>query len=418
MTTVTRSEGQPVTDRPLFAGPRIGPPTPRVALLLLAAVVVAGILYLARDALPPFIVGLLLVYILDPPVDWLSRRRVPRPLAIVLVYALAVLLVVGGVNLIVAAVVDQVRAFVDDLPGLIRQLDVQLQRLSEIYRAMVLPRELREAIDRALADVGSGVARIDLLGLVRPIFSSVWGLGTAVIAYLIIPVWVFYLLKDRRALASSFDRSLPAEWRDDVLAMTRIAGYVFGRWVRGQIFLGLAVGLATWAGLLVLAATVDPIFGRYSVLLAVSAGVLELLPIIGPIIAAVPAVLLAATVGLVPALAALGLYTLIQQLENYVLVPKIQGDAVRLHPAAVIFALIVGGSIAGLLGAILALPLTAVGRDLYRYLFHRLGPAAPAAEEALAAALGHPVAPVTAPAAAPLAGDAPSAEPDPGRPSP
>lgn len=403
--TVTRSEGQPVPDRPLLAGPRIGAPTPRVALLLLAALVVGGILYLARDALPPFIVGLLLVYLLDPPVEWLSRRRVPRPLAILLVYALAILAVVEGVNLIVAAIVDQVGAFVEDLPGLIRQLDVQLRRLSEIYRALDLPRELREAIDRALGEAGSGAARIDLIGLIRPVFSSVWGLVTAIVAYLIIPVWVFYVLKDRPALTSSFDRSLPAEWRDDVRAMIRIAGYVFGRWIRGQIFLGLVVGLATWAGLLILAATVDPIFGRYSVLLAVSAGVLELLPIIGPIIAAVPAVLLAATVGLVPVIAALVLYTVVQQLENYVLVPKIQGDAVRLHPAAVVFALIVGGSIAGLLGAILALPVTAVGRDVYRYLFRRLGPGGSTPGEALDAAIGHPVAPASVPPAAPAPDD-------------
>ena len=122
---------------------------------------------------------------------------------------------------------------------------------------------------------------------------------------------------------------------------------------------------------------VDPVFGRYAVLLSVIAGVLELVPIIGPIIAAVPAVLLAATAGLEPVIAALVLYTLVQQVENNLLVPKIQGDAVELHPAAVIFAIIIGGSLAGLLGAILALPVTAAVRDVVRYLFRRLSPDAP-----------------------------------------
>ena len=112
---------------------------------------------------------------------------------------------------------------------------------------------------------------------------------------------------------------------------------------------------------------------------------LELVPIIGPIISAVPAVLLAATVGT-------GrrswprslLYLLVQQVENNFLVPKIQGDAVQLHPAAVIFAIIIGGALAGLLGAILALPITAAFRDVVRYLFRRLSPDEP---EALAASL-------------------------------
>jgi predicted PurR-regulated permease PerM len=134
------------------------------------------------------------------------------------------------------------------------------------------------------------------------------------------------------------------------------------------------VGVFTFIGLTILSVTIDPIFGRYAVLLSVIAGILELVPIIGPIIAAVPAVLLAATAGIEGVIAALVLYTLVQQVENNVLVPKIQGDATNLHPAAVIFAIVVGGSLAGLLGAILALPMTAAFRDVVRYLFRRLSP--------------------------------------------
>jgi predicted PurR-regulated permease PerM len=159
---------------------------------------------------------------------------------------------------------------------------------------------------------------------------------------------------------------------------------VFGQWVRAQFVLGLTVGIATFIGLTILSVLVDPIFGRYALLLSVIAGVLELVPIIGPIIAAIPAVLLAATAGPGVMVAALVLYTLIQQIENNFLVPKIQGDAVELHPAVVMFAIIVGGSLAGLLGAILALPMTAAFRDVVRYLFRRLSPDEP---EALAASL-------------------------------
>ena len=121
------------------------------------------------------------------------------------------------------------------------------------------------------------------------------------------------------------------------------------------------VGIATFIGLMVLSVLVDPVFGRFAVLLSVIAGVLELLPIIGPIIAAIPAVILGLTAGLDAAIAAVLLYLLIQQVENNVLVPKIQGDAVELHPSIVMFALVMGGAIGGLLGAILALPVTAAG---------------------------------------------------------
>jgi predicted PurR-regulated permease PerM len=133
----------------------------------------------------------------------------------------------------------------------------------------------------------------------------------------------------------------------------------------------------------VLSRTVDPIFGRYAVLLSVIAGLFELIPIIGPDRSAVPAVLLAATVSPAAVIAALVLY-FVQQVENNFLVPKIQGDAVELHPAVVMVAIIIGGSLAGLLGAILALPVTAAFRDVVRYLFRRLSPDEP---EALAASL-------------------------------
>jgi predicted PurR-regulated permease PerM len=137
--------------------------------------------------------------------------------------------------------------------------------------------------------------------------------------------------------------------------------------------------------------TVDPVFGRFAILLSIIAGVLELLPIIGPIIAAIPAVLLALTGGIDAAIAAVVLYTVIQQVENNLLVPKIQGDAVELHPSAVMLALVVGGAIAGLLGAILALPVAAAARDVFRYLFHRLDEPPATPDEAVAIIRRHPI---------------------------
>ena len=143
----------------------------------------------------------------------------------------------------------------------------------------------------------------------------------------------------------------------------------------------------TFAGLLVLGVIVDPVFSRFAVILAVSAGLLELLPIIGPIISAVPAILLGATAGLPGVVAAFLLYLGVQQLENNILVPKIQGDATDLHPGIVVAAIVIGGAIAGFLGAILALPITAAGRDVVRYLMRRTAPVPMAVDIALAEAL-------------------------------
>ncbi len=361
---------------PSSALPHLGLPSQRVVLLLLAATIVGTVLYLGREALGPFVVGLVLVYLITPPIERLHRLGVPRSLAILIVYAAVVLLVVAGLNLTLRPLVAQIRDVIDDLPALVAALQAQLERIGAVYRGLELPAELRHAIDEWFARLARGDIGFDPAVLL-PLLRATTGFLGAVFGFLIVPVWAFYLIKDRPQLTTAFDRSLPAEWRSEAWTILRIVERVFSQWVRGQLLLGLAVGLATFVGLLVLGALVDPVFSRFAVLLAVSAGILELLPIIGPIIAAVPAILLAATAGLEAAGAAFLLYLGIQQLENNLLVPKIQGDAVELHPSAVMLSLIVGGAIAGLLGAILALPITAAARDVYRHLFRRLSEPAP-----------------------------------------
>ena len=375
---------------------RLRAPTPRVALVIAALVVVGIVLYLARHALTPFIIGALLVYLLDPAVTWVSRlriagRAIPRGLSVLIVYILAVVVIYQALRLLLGPLVSQLLDYVRDLPALIATFEEMLARLGDAYRALGLPEPVRQFIDDALAGLGAGAGSIDF-GSLLPIATTILGTAAGFFAFLIIPIWAFYILRDRVRLQEQFTHSLPAEWRDEVIAVLSIIEQVFGRWIRGQLILGLIVGAATFAGLLILGWTIDPRFIQFAVFLAVIAGVLELLPIIGPIISAIPTLLVALTTP-DPATALIGvvvLYVIVQQVENAILVPKIQGDAVQLHPSLVIFALIIGGSIGGLLGAILAIPITAAARDVYRYLFHRLSDDPPAAAKTPSAAADEP----------------------------
>lgn len=366
--------------------PRFAPLSPRVGLLLFATVVVGALLWMASDTVRPFVVGLLMVYLLDPPVRWLVGRGIRRTLAIAIVYVIALLAFIEFLSLTLTPLVNELVRFVKDFPTLVEQFQAQLERLGEFYARLQIPPAVRDWIDALIASTvkgGAGAPALDV-SVLLPVITGAGGFIGAIFGYIILPVWVFYLLKDRVALTTQFDAALPPAWRFDVWAVVRIVQRVFGQWVRGQLILGFTVGIGTFIGLTILSVTIDPVFGRYAVLLSIIAGVLELVPIIGPIIAAVPAVLLAATASLEAVVAALVLYTLVQQVENNLLVPKIQGDAVELHPAAVVFAIVVGGALAGLLGAILALPMVAAFRDVVRYLFRRLTPDAP---EALAASI-------------------------------
>lgn len=371
---------QPVPAVPMAIDPhpRLRPPTPRAALVILTAILLAVIFYMARGALGPFILGLILIYIMDPAVDRLARVRLgrfrmPRGLAVLLIYVVTVLVLVQAMSFLLGPLVRQIGEFVSNAPAF-------LSALQEWYRTADLPPFVRSAVDGFLAGGGGGTGEGLDPGTLLPLFQGVAGFVGSLFGFLIIPVWAFYLLKDRPGLTASIDQAIPATWRRDVWASVGIVNRIFGRWLRAQVLLGLVIGLATFVGLEILAFTVDPRFGDFAILLAVVAGFAELLPIIGPILSMIPTLLIALTVRdpVQAVIAVVALYLIVQQIENNILVPIVQSDAIALHPSAVILALIVGGSIAGLLGAIFALPLAAAGRDLYRYFFRRLSEHDPA----------------------------------------
>ena len=362
---------------------RLGRPSPRALLSIAGVLILLGVLYLGRSALGPFVIGLVLAYLLDLPVERMARVGMPRWVSVLVVYAIFVFLVVQALLITLRPLGQEVAAFIREFPSFTAQV-------ADMYAHLDLPPALRNAVDGWLASLGQGVGGLNPRDLL-PVVGGIAGIVGSIVGYIIIPVWVFYLIKDRPALAAAAHRSMPVAWRADARAVSYLVFRVFGQWLRGQVFLGLTVGVATFAGLLLLSSTVDPVFGRFAILLSVIAGVLELLPIIGPIIAAIPAVLLALTAGIDAAVAAVVMYTVIQQIENNVLVPKIQGDAVELHPSAVMLALVMGGAIAGLLGAILALPITAAARDVFRYLFHRVDDPPATPDEAIAILRARPM---------------------------
>jgi predicted PurR-regulated permease PerM len=242
-------------------------------------------------------------------------------------------------------------------------------------------------VDESIA--GAQTAFLEALrAILGPTIGTVLRSVAFVFGLIIVPVWLFFVLKDRGRFPGAVAGALPESWRADARNVLAMLARVGGRWVRGQLLLGLAVFLASAAGLAILTFVGFSEFGRFTLILALIAGVLEWFPIIGPIIAAIPAILIGFTISPAAAFAAALLYLAIQQLENNLLVPKVMGDAVELHPAVMILALIVGAGLFGIPGAILAAPTVAAGRDLYRYTFQRLHDQPP--EAALAVVVGPP----------------------------
>ena len=240
---------------------RFVPLSPRVAVLILAAIVIGLLFWMARDSIRPFVIGLLFVYLLDPPVRWLVRRGLRRSLAILIVYVVAIAAVIAFLALTLTPLVNEILRFIADFPKLAADLDAQLQKLGDFYAHLQIPDAVREWIDGVIAGIGQGGAGggggLDLTFLL-PLLTGAGSLLGLVFGYLILPVWVFYLLKDKTALVATFDRALPQTWRFDTWAIIKTVEHDFGQWVRGQLILGFAVGFFTFIGLIVLSYTRRP----------------------------------------------------------------------------------------------------------------------------------------------------------------
>ena len=201
-------------------------------------------------------------------------------------------------------------------------------------------------------------------------FESLTGWIAVIAGFVVVPIWMFYALRDRHNFERNFAAAVPEPVQPDVLNGVRIADQLIGRYLRGQLLLGFLVGVATFIGLTLL--DVD-----LAIALAVFAGVAELIPIVGPFIGALPAVLIVAATDPDKIIWVLLLYVAVQQVENHLLVPRVQGHAVDLHPAVIIMLLAIAGTVFGFIALVVIIPLVALLRELFWYADHRFSGLAP-----------------------------------------
>lgn len=312
------------------------------------AVVVLWTAWLVREViLLVYIAGLLAVGF-SPVVRLIERqrlrpvfaRRLPRWFAILLLYSFILGTLIGIAALITPPVVEQAR-------GLWEQKSVLFDRvqLFLLERGFISePLTLREAVEQT--PVGGSDAVGTVFGAVRGFIGGVFGLFTVVIL-------TFYLLVDAANLRQTFLRLFPAPQRGRIDAGARAVTIKVSAWLSGQLFLGGVIGATTALGLWLLGI---PFFYVLALLSAVG----ELIPVVGPILAAIPAILVALTVSYQKALLVLIFFIVQQQIENHLLVPKIMERQVGVTAPMIIISILVGGKLLGILGALLAVPTAAI----------------------------------------------------------
>ena len=340
----------------------------RLILVAGAIAVVALLLYIARGVLFPFVFGGILAYLLHPVVrtieSWMPPRdRWPgakRVASILLVYVVTLAVAAAALAVVVPPAFQQGREFVDAVPELHAGARATFERWMGEYTTRI-PEDVRTQIESTLEGGGSiliQAAQSVLSKTVRSVSNAL----TTILGLAIVPFFLFYLLKDQEATVAGFYSLLPEAGQRHARNIVDIVNRLLGSYIRAQLALGLVVGLLVFLGLLLLGV-------QYAVLLGIVAGVTELVPVVGPLLGAIPGVLVVLATSPEDLIWVIALYIGVQLIENVLLVPRIQGHAVNMHPAVITVILVVGSEAAGLWGVILAVPLAAVLRDVFRYFY-------------------------------------------------
>ena len=349
----------------------------RITLWLATVAAIVYVMALAGGALMPVAVGALLAYTLAPLVDRVAsviplhspkHATVRRGLAVALVYLGFGAIILLVLLTLLPILADQVSKFIATLPAYFVTAHEQVDLLLREYRDRLSP-ETRQQVETAAGDIVSALAGA-LTGAARQSVSVVTGTLSVIFGYAAVPFLMFYMMRDRDGVLRGIIAAVPPPLRHDAANVLAMADSVLGRYIRGQLLLGLIVGTAVGVSLTLLGVPL-------SLGLGVWAGVTELIPIIGPWIGAIPGLLLVSGAAPEQIIAVALVYLVVQQLENNFLVPRIQGQATDLHPGMVLLLMVLAGAAFGFAGLIVALPATAILREMFWYADRRLGGAAP-----------------------------------------
>ncbi len=327
-------------------------PSPRT--MLVWALTALGLLFVYSirgyllPAFSPFIFAVLLAYLLSPFVDALQRKKVPRVLAILLMYSLVIFLVIMFGAFVIPTIVEEVNALVKQLPDLVLKVQNIILDLQDQFSKINLPQSVLESIQGNLTSLQNY-----LLGLLNGVPQAIFGFLSKSVTIILIPILAFYMLKDVEHIKRGLISLVPAKQRTRVVALFGGIDDTLGAWIRGQLTVGFIVGFLTVIGL-------EIVGMDFSLMLGTITGVTNIIPYFGPIIGGAPALALALLRSPAMALRVVAVLVVAQQIESNFITPQVLGKQLGLHPLVIIFALLLGAQFSGLAGLIFAVPVAAV----------------------------------------------------------
>jgi predicted PurR-regulated permease PerM len=338
----------------------------KVSFYVFIGVVVCFGLYLVRGALFPLVLGIVLTYILHPFVNFIeqfiplknTKPKLARGLSITIVTLTAFLIIAGCLVLVIPPMFKQSSELITNIPNLITDARTTVESWNEEY-ASNIPEEVRVEIDRLLEN-GGEILLGAFRGLVgRTAVAAVHAL-TLVVGLVVLPLFVFYFLRDREKVRESFVEVFPTDTQIHVVYVLRILNRIIGAYVRAQFTLAAVVWAFISIGLMLMGV-------KYAILLGAVAGIFELVPIVGAWLAVIPTIIVVLSTSPEQIVWVLLLYLGVQLFQGAIIVPRVQSFAMRLHPLMILVSIVVGSEIAGLWGVVLGPPIAASIKELLIY---------------------------------------------------
>ena len=338
----------------------------KIALVIFILSVFVLVLYFIKGALFPFAIGIVLTYVLHPLVSSFEKvlpfkEKHPnfiRSIAIGIVYLLMLFVLIMALILVVPPLFSQSTELLGKLPAFITDARSTVEGWNKEY-ATSIPEEIRLEIDDILANGGEilvGAFR----GIINRTALAVVHALTLVVGLVVVPIFVFYILKDKEKVHESFIDSFPPEMQIHVVHVLRILNRVVGAYVRAQVSLAAGVWIVIAVGLFFMG--VD-----YAVLLGFVAGMFEFVPIVGAWLGVIPALVVTLSTSPEKIVWVILLYAGVQTIQGAFVVPRIHSFAMKVHPLLVLIAIVLGSEIGGLWGVIIGPPVAASIKEILVY---------------------------------------------------
>ncbi|NQP65430.1 AI-2E family transporter [Streptococcus suis] len=310
--------------------------------------------------LPMLLTGLL-YYLLNPIVDWLEKRKVSRTIGISIVFVLIGLLLVWGLAVAIPNIQEQVVSFVQNLPANIQKLELQLTSLLQDKRFEQFRPTALQAINQVNDQIISFAQRFSssAVNWASHLISTA---SQIIVAVLIMPFILFYLLRDGKGLNAYITQYLPTKWRAPIGTVLSDVNSQLSNYVRGQVTVAMIVAL--------MFSIMFSIIGlSYPVTLGILAGFLNLIPYLGSFLAMIPAVILGLIAGPFMLVKVLIVFMIEQTIEGRFVTPLIIGSSLNIHPITILFVLLTSGQMFGVLGVLLGIPIYASIKVLVKAAF-------------------------------------------------